>query len=429
MPRAERSARKSRRWQSTQKNCSSKVVQPVKIFGTLPSDIPELKVYVYDPTTTGAVLSDVRPTGLALQTALPSGAFSRDGVLYVCSEEPNPAGGKQVVVARSPDEGVTWTKLPSLPGTTTGTATFTWVAAGDPGHIGVLYYYSADNGSDSGVMTTSDWDAVWAESFNADTAAPTWAVTTVESLVHTGAICAAAGCMGTDRFAGDFISALIDTTGAAHLTWMKQENGTGAISIRYQRIQSGPISTYLPAPCGATTPPVPLESVKSRKFHDGTPYYVDLPVNGPHGVECRTGPVAGEYTMIFRFVNSLTNVDSTNVSSGTGEVHDSNIDPNDDHQYIVNLTGVTNVQNIFVTLHNVHDSDGNVSDTLSAPMSILIGDVDASRNVTGADVNESKTQVGATVSSNNFRDDIDVTGAITGSDVNLVKAQVGTSLP
>src|SRR5438132_70298 len=82
-----------------------------------------------DPATTGASLSDVRPTALGLGTALPGGSLSLDRALYICSEEPNAASGRQVVVARSTDEGMTWTHPPPIPATTNGTATFSWVAA------------------------------------------------------------------------------------------------------------------------------------------------------------------------------------------------------------------------------------------------------------------------------------------------------------
>jgi hypothetical protein len=412
-----------------QKNCSTKVVQPIKIFGTLPSDVPELKVYVYDPTSTGAILSDVRPTGLALPTALPGGIFSLDGVLYVCAEEPNAAGGRQVVVARSSDEGMTWTKLPPIPSTTTGTATFTWVAAGAPGHIGVLYFYTTDNGSDPGLMTTSNWSAVWAESFNGDAATPTWSVTTVENLVHTGPICAAASCMGTDRFAGDFITAIIDTSGIAHLAWMKQENGTGAISIRYQRIQSGVVSTYVPPPCGTIPIPVHLSAVASRKVHGSAgPFDINLPVTGTHGVECRSGGANGDYTMIFTFADTLTGVGSATVSSGAGQVHDGAIG-SDAHQYIVNLTGVTNAQHIFVTLRGVQDSAGHNSDAISAPMSILVGDVNASGVVTSGDTNLCKAQALQPVTASNFRNDINASGTITTGDVNIIKQNALSQLP
>jgi photosystem II stability/assembly factor-like uncharacterized protein len=242
-----------------QKRCSSSVLQVAKIYGNSDAEA-QIQFYVYEPSSPGAVLSEMRPAGLKLPTALPSAALSLDGILYVASEEVNAAGGRQVVVARSPDEGKTWTKLPPLPATVTGTATFTWLAAGEPGHIGVIYYYTTDNG-DPAALTDSTWSAVWAESFNGDTAAPTWNFTTLENPVHTGRICAAADCMGTDRFAGDFINALIEPTGIAHLTWMRRENGTGPISIRYTNLMAGPLANYTPAPCSPATPtPTPTAS-------------------------------------------------------------------------------------------------------------------------------------------------------------------------
>ncbi|HWY51637.1 MAG TPA: sialidase family protein [Chthoniobacterales bacterium] len=222
---------------------SSDVLQITKIFGTLPQEVPELKVYVYSPNSTGSIIAAVRSTGLPIPVALPSAALGKNAELWVASEEPNPAGGVQVVLAHSTNEGVTWSKLPPIPGTTTGTATFTWVAAGSPGHVGVIYYYTPDNGHDSTSMTTSTWAAIWAESFNATSSTPTWSVRVVEPNVHTGAICAAASCSGDNRFSGDFINSLIDANDVAHLTWMKENMSTQATTIRYERIKSSPPST------------------------------------------------------------------------------------------------------------------------------------------------------------------------------------------
>jgi hypothetical protein len=134
---------------------------------------------------------------------------------------------------------VTWSKLAPIPGTTSGTAIFTWVAAGGPHHVGVIYYYTPDNG-DPGTLTNSTWSVMWAESFNADAAVPTWTVTSVENNIHTGAICVAADCTGDNRFAGDFINALIDTNDVAHLTWMIEDMSTQDTTIRYERIKSSP---------------------------------------------------------------------------------------------------------------------------------------------------------------------------------------------
>jgi hypothetical protein len=101
-------------------------------------------------------------------------------------------------------------------------------------------------------------------------------------------------------------------------------------------------------------------SVVSRKTHGtaGT-FDVDLPLTGNPGIECRSGGTNGDYTLVFTFGNPLANVDSASVTSGTGSVTTSNIDNSDAHNYIVNLTGVTNAQTLTVNLTNVTDSLGN----------------------------------------------------------------------
>jgi hypothetical protein len=228
-----------------QKPGSSNVLQITKIYGTLPQEVPELKLYVYSPNSTGSIISAVRSTGLPIPVALPSAALGKDGALWVATEQPNPAGGNEVVLGYSSDEGVTWSKLAPIPGTTTGTATFTWVAAGSPGHVGVIYYYTPDNGA-AGSLTNSTWSVMWAETFTATSATPKWTVRKIESGVHTGPICAAAGCSGDQRFAGDFINAVIDQNDVAHLTWMIEDMATQNTTIRYERIKPPPP----PAPGG-----------------------------------------------------------------------------------------------------------------------------------------------------------------------------------
>src|SRR5207237_1468196 len=180
-----------------------------------------------------------RSTGFPMPLALPSAALGKNNELWVASEEPTPAGGVEVVLAHSTNEGVPWSKLPPVPGTTTGTATFTWVAAGSPGHVGVIFYYTSDNGA-AGSLTNSTWSVKWAETFNATSPTPTWTVTNIESAIHTGPICAAAGCSGDQRFAGDFINALIDANDVAHLTWMIEDMATQDTTIRYERIKTSP---------------------------------------------------------------------------------------------------------------------------------------------------------------------------------------------
>ncbi len=179
--------------------------------------------------------------------------------------------------------------------------------------------------------------------------------------------------------------------------------------------------------CNAS--PAALTSVVSRKTHGGAGTFdINLPLTGTPGIECRSGGGNASYTVVFTFANTLTNVADARVTSGTATVSGSGIG-NDAHQYIVNLTGVANVQTIVVTLTNVYDSAGNSSSSISVPMSILLGDTSANRAVNSSDVSQTKSQTGNLVTSQNFRNDVNVDGSINSSDISIVKTKVGTALP
>jgi hypothetical protein len=133
--------------------------------------------------------------------------------------------------------------------------------------------------------------------------------------------------------------------------------------------------------------------------------------------------------LVFTFPNTVTSVGSVSVTRGTGLVASSNIDSNDAHNYIVNLTGVTNAQVIAVTLSNVTDSAGNSSNAISARMAVLIGDVNSSGRVDAADVSSVRQQTLQPVTSSNFREDINASGRIDAADVSIARQQTLTSLP
>ena len=171
-----------------------------------------------------------------------------------------------------------------------------------------------------------------------------------------------------------------------------------------------------------TVPPVQLNSVASRKSHGSAGTFdVDLALTGNPGIECRTGGANSDYTLVFRFANPLTSVGGASVTNGTGSVATGNIDSNDAHNYIVNLTGVTNAQVLKVGLTNVTDSAGDFSSVISATMGVLIGDVNASGVVTSGDTNLCKAQALQPVTTANFRNDVNVSGSITTGDVNIIK--------
>ena len=62
-------------------------------------------------------------------------------------------------------------------------------------------------------------------------------------------------------------------------------------------------------------------------------------------------------------------------------------------------------------------------------MDVLLGDTTADRSVNVADIGQTKSQSGHTVTSSNFREDVNVDGSINVADIGLVKSKSGTALP
>ena len=168
-----------------------------------------------------------------------------------------------------------------------------------------------------------------------------------------------------------------------------------------------------------------LSSVKSRMIHGNNigAKDINLPLTGTRGIECRQPATPQNYTMVFKFVNPLISVEQATVTSGTGSVPNNKgaINPNDAHEYLVNLTGVTNQQNIQVTLVNARDAGavGNVS----ARMGVLIGDSDGSGRVDSNDVTLVRQQALQDVTDSNAREDIDLSGRVDSNDVTTARQQ------
>jgi hypothetical protein len=192
---------------------------------------------VFDPSG-GLVAPTTHPIPVTAGGALPGGAYGRDGTLYVATEHAFRQGGKiydvGVQVVRSGDDGKHWTVLPTLPGTTRGTSTFVAVGAGRSGHVGVLYYRAPVAGDPGSLPANTHWDAVFAETYNALSAHPRWTTTVVDRDVHVGVICATAGCIGSGRFAGDFIDVSFDAKDRPLVVWMRNHpKSTTVDDIRF----------------------------------------------------------------------------------------------------------------------------------------------------------------------------------------------------
>ncbi|MFL6538429.1 MAG: choice-of-anchor Q domain-containing protein [Chthoniobacterales bacterium] len=174
---------------------------------------------------------------------------------------------------------------------------------------------------------------------------------------------------------------------------------------------------------------VPLLSVVSRKSHGtaGT-YDVNFPLSGNLGVECRSGGASGGFQLVFKFANPLTSVDAAALTAGVGEVGQSSGIGADPHEYVVNLTGVTDAQFIRTTLTNVLDADGNFSPSVAIYAGFLLGDANGDAVVNAADAVVARNSSGQTADATNFRADFNRDGSINSADATTARARSGNAI-
>src|SRR6266404_3855382 len=172
----------------------------------------------------------------------------------------------------------------------------------------------------------------------------------------------------------------------------------------------------------------PFLGAVSRKVHGSSGTFdIGLPATGPIGIECRNGGQNGNFTVVYVFANPIVNVANVSVT-GTGSVS-SRSTGTDPHEYVVNLTGVTNAQRLTVTLMGVIDTVGNNTPSVSATMGVLLGDTNADHFTDAVDTSQTKSQSGNALTTSNFREDVNVDGFIDAIDTALVKSKSGTALP
>jgi Fibronectin type III domain len=170
-----------------------------------------------------------------------------------------------------------------------------------------------------------------------------------------------------------------------------------------------------------------VASAVSRKTHGSAGTFdVDLPLTGTPGIECRTGPTSGNHEVVVTFAAPVT-VTSATVTLGPGGTGSVSSKSTSGNQAVVNLTNVSNAQTLSINLLGV--SVGSSTGNVSVPMSVLLGDVDATGRVDGNDVSAVQSHTRQSANSTNFRYDVDVSGRIDGNDVSTTQAHTRTSLP
>ena len=163
----------------------------------------------------------------------------------------------------------------------------------------------------------------------------------------------------------------------------------------------------------------------SRITHSGGcgTFDVPMPLTCPTGVEDRS--TGGNYTLVVTFDSAITapgtaSVTCHNPGSGTGTA---GAPVASGSTVSVPLTGVSDGQALTVQLTGVTSAGGSTN--VAVPFGVLVGDTNASRSVTAADVSQTKAQSGNAVTASNFREDVNANCAINAGDASLVKARSG----
>jgi hypothetical protein len=203
------------------------------------------------------------------------------------------------------------------------------------------------------------------------------------------------------------------------------EGALGGGTTWIQPIDRAPDNDLGPGQSWAVCLPLQSNGVVSRKVHGNAGTFdIDLPLTGTHGIECRapgnTGSPGVDYKLVFNFATPVA-------SCGTPSTGAAVRGPNQD-ECSVNLTGLTNAQNITVTLNGVVNATGATGD-VSVTMGLLVGDTTANGLVNSSDISQTQSQSGQPVTASNFREDVTVNGAINSSDISLVQSLSGTGLP
>ncbi len=174
----------------------------------------------------------------------------------------------------------------------------------------------------------------------------------------------------------------------------------------------------------------PLQSTTSRKVHGGAgDFRINLPFNATAllsgiGIETRTGGASNAYQVIFTFASSVT-YSGAFVASGTGSVFSTF--GSGTPEVIVDLTGVTNAQQIKLILSGV--SNGARTGDIVLPMGLLLADANGDGVVNSGDAAITRNHSGEATTAANFRWDYNLDGFINSGDATIVRARSGAFIP
>lgn len=184
-------------------------------------------------------------------------------------------------------------------------------------------------------------------------------------------------------------------------------------------------ATYYAGAQGNCAPPLTLSSAVSRRTHTGVGAFdVSLPLSGAAGIEPRGSSPQGQHTVVFTFSHNVM-AGSASVTTGAGTAGAPTYSGN---TMTVNLTGVTDAQQLTLTVTGTTDALGQTLASTGVNMAVLLGDVNGDGSVNSGDATVTRNRSGQPTSAANFRADVNVDGTINSGDATIVRANSGHGL-
>ncbi len=145
------------------------------------------------------------------------------GNVYVTWGEVKKGGSVAIRFSASKDHGATWTK-PVTVSTTTASNVFPTLDLVGPGLVDIAYY-GTKSGGDPNSLTKATWSLYLAKSVNALSKAPSFSAKTAVAGMHTGPIESSNGT--SDRSLLDFFQVAVDPAGKANIIYTAGDENIG----------------------------------------------------------------------------------------------------------------------------------------------------------------------------------------------------------
>ncbi len=207
--------------------------------------------FTVDPTGLACVDREVAAfPGFITGANFPSLAIDSAGNLYAVwqqaaiNEAREVIGDTRLYWSSSRDEGETWSPPVQVPTPGLRNNVFTWMAAGDPGRVGIAWYGTpaAATGTCGPDCTNGDWGVYYAMTENGLDAVPkfTAPILASEQFAHRGTMFTLIGNQAGNREVGDFMQMRIGPQGEAILFYADTRNQVQLAKPMVVRQTGGP---------------------------------------------------------------------------------------------------------------------------------------------------------------------------------------------